>query len=188
MRGPMHARVDALAPGVCLAIEIIEIGKADPCPQRLLDVAHGALHFALGLSRQLHHLPLSQKEFSPSLTPFIPCMVSSLRSSATGTIGENIASPFTIPLATCEGCQQPGRALLPLIPVSSLPPVEPPFAWLICSSFPSSSDASKRDGRRRQSVKPITPEMSRKLRRNTLSYISISTQKERAFSQSMVHF
>jgi hypothetical protein len=60
----MHARVDALAPRIRLAIEIIEVGELDSCPEALLDMAHRALHFALGLSRQLPHLPLWQKEFS----------------------------------------------------------------------------------------------------------------------------
>jgi hypothetical protein len=45
-------------------------------------------HGSFGLSRQLHRLPLWRKEFSRSLILFILCMASSLRSSATGTIGE----------------------------------------------------------------------------------------------------
>src|SRR5258708_29437713 len=59
-----------------------------------------AFGFGVGLSRQLHRLPLWQKEFSRSPILFIPCAASSLRSSSTGTIGENIGSPFTTPLAT----------------------------------------------------------------------------------------
>src|SRR5215469_255344 len=51
MGGAMHARVDALAPRVCLAIEIVEVREGDPRPQARLDVAHGALDFALGLRR-----------------------------------------------------------------------------------------------------------------------------------------
>ena len=82
-----------------------------------LEDADKSLGIAVGLSRQLHRLPLLQKEFSRSPTLFIPCAASSLRFSATGTTGENIGSPFTIPLATCERCQQSGPAWLPLIPV-----------------------------------------------------------------------
>src|SRR2546429_4441014 len=71
-------------------------------------------------------------------------MGSSLRFSVAGTIGKNFGSPFTIPLTTCGGCGQPGRALLLLPPMWSLQPVEPPFAWLISCSFPNSLAASKR--------------------------------------------
>ena len=72
---------------------------------------------SFGLSRQLHRLHLWQKEFSRSPIPFIPCTVSNLRSSHTGTIGGNIVSPFTRLLIMCGRCQQPGPALLLQIPV-----------------------------------------------------------------------
>src|SRR6266571_5118397 len=155
----MHPGIAPLTPGSRLAIEIIQVGKRDAWPEVILDHSDRALDFALGPSRQLHRLHLSQKEFSPLPIRFIPCTASSLRSSATGTTGGNIASRFTRRLSMSGCCQQPGPALLPLIPVSSSPPVALPFAWLICSSFPTSSDTLKRGTRRRQSVKPILPQM-----------------------------
>src|SRR5947209_3736082 len=74
---------------------------------------------SFGLSRQLHRLPLWQKEFSRSPIRFILCTASSLRSSPTDTIGGNTASRFTRLLIRCGRCLRPGPALLPLIPVSS---------------------------------------------------------------------
>src|SRR2546423_3634713 len=47
--GAMHPRIDALAPGVRLTIEIIDIGKRDSCPEALLDDADRPLDFALRL-------------------------------------------------------------------------------------------------------------------------------------------
>src|SRR6266567_9294843 len=155
----MHFLIEPITPGESLLVEIIEIFKVHARPKAILDHSDRALDFALGPSRQLHRLHLSQKEFSPLPIRFIPCTASSLRSSATGTTGGNIASRFTRRLSMSGCCQQPGPALLPLIPVSSSPPVALPFAWLICSSFPTSSDTLKRGTRRRQSVKPILPQM-----------------------------
>src|SRR5438552_18904812 len=40
MRRAMNTSIDALAPRIRLAIEIVEIGKGDPAPQALLDVIH----------------------------------------------------------------------------------------------------------------------------------------------------
>ncbi len=38
--GAMHAAIDAFTPDVCLAVEVIDIAEADPCPEALLDEAH----------------------------------------------------------------------------------------------------------------------------------------------------
>src|SRR6266567_9489106 len=70
---------------------------------------------SFGPSRQLHRLPLLQKEFSRSPIRFIPCTASSLRSSPTGTTGGNTASRFTRLLIMSGRCQRPGPASLPLI-------------------------------------------------------------------------
>ena len=45
-----------------------------------LEPANTPLHIVVGLSRQLHRLPLWPKEFLRSLTRFIPCTASSLKS------------------------------------------------------------------------------------------------------------
>src|SRR5437879_7392776 len=45
----MHPRIDALAPGVRLTIEIIDIGERDSCPETLLDDADRPLDLALRL-------------------------------------------------------------------------------------------------------------------------------------------
>jgi hypothetical protein len=56
--GPMDTEIDAFTPDVRLAIEVIDIREGDPCPIAVLRKTNGALDFALGLSRQLHRLPL----------------------------------------------------------------------------------------------------------------------------------
>ncbi len=47
--GAMDAAIDALAPSMCLAVQIIQIGEADTRPEALFHMAHGALHLALRL-------------------------------------------------------------------------------------------------------------------------------------------
>src|SRR6266567_5581518 len=49
--GAMHPRIDTLAPGVRLTIEIIDIGEGDSCPEALLDDANRPLDLALRLGR-----------------------------------------------------------------------------------------------------------------------------------------
>src|SRR6266852_2397198 len=120
--------------------------------------AKEGFHSSFGPSRQLHHLPLWQKEFSRSPIPFIPCTASSLKSCRAATIGESTASRFIRRLSACGRCRRAGRAWFLLPPTWSWPPVEPPFAWQICSSLPTSLTASKKDTRRKQSVKPILPQ------------------------------
>ena len=91
--------------------------RAEAARDLLLYFDHAQISLCqiVGLSRQLHRLPLWRKEFSRSPIRFIPCTASSLRSSPTGTTGGNIASRFTRPLSMSGCCQQPGPALLPLI-------------------------------------------------------------------------
>src|SRR5260370_1292604 len=43
----MDTAIDALAPPMGLAIQIIEVCKVDPCPKALLHVAHRAFDLAL---------------------------------------------------------------------------------------------------------------------------------------------
>jgi hypothetical protein len=54
----MHFLVEPSTPAPGLLVEVIDIAKAHPRPEALFDDAHAALDFALGLSRQLHRLPL----------------------------------------------------------------------------------------------------------------------------------
>jgi hypothetical protein len=56
--GAMDAGIDALAPDVRLAIEVVDIREGDSCPKALFDDPDRALDFALGLSRQLHRVHL----------------------------------------------------------------------------------------------------------------------------------
>jgi len=58
-----------------------------------------------------------------------------------------------------ERCQQPGLALFHLTPVWFWPLVDQPFALPIFSSFRSSPVASKTNQRRKESVKPIMPDV-----------------------------
>lgn len=123
------------------------------------DYAQVTLRLVVGLSRQLHRLPLWRKEFSRSPILFIPCTASSLRFSATDTTGENIVSRFTKRLIAFGRCQQPGPVWFLLIPASRLQPDALPFAWQICLSWLTSSGALSRGTRRTQSVKPILPQV-----------------------------
>src|SRR5437588_3444450 len=47
--GTMHSDIDALAPGVCLAIEVVHIREGDSCPEALLNDPDRALDFAFRL-------------------------------------------------------------------------------------------------------------------------------------------
>jgi len=39
VRGAMHAAIDALTPGMCLTVEVIDIAEANPRPEALFDEA-----------------------------------------------------------------------------------------------------------------------------------------------------
>ena len=51
MRRAMHAAVDALAPAVRLAVEIIQVREGHSCPEALLHMADRALDLAFRLGR-----------------------------------------------------------------------------------------------------------------------------------------
>src|SRR5579864_2686941 len=51
MGGAMDTGIDALAPDVRLAIEVVDIGERDPRPQALFDYPHRALDFPFRLRR-----------------------------------------------------------------------------------------------------------------------------------------
>src|SRR5712691_10740379 len=77
------------SPGLCRFLRIVDTKtRVGQTPLKTLrHPAKESLYRPLGLSRQLHRLPLWQKEFSPSPIHFILCTGSSLRSSPTDTIG-----------------------------------------------------------------------------------------------------
>ena len=97
--------------------------RAETAGDLLLDFDHTniALSETIGPSRQLHRLHLLRKEYSRSPIPFILCTGSSLRSSTTATIGENIGSAFTRPLIMCGRSQRLGRVWCHPIPASCSP-------------------------------------------------------------------
>src|SRR5258708_13486460 len=106
------------------------------------DHPHIPLRLVIGPSRQLHRLHLLRKEYSRSPIPFILCTASSLRSSTTATIGENIVSFFTRPRIMCARSQRSGRACCHLIPASYSLPVALLFRCSTSWLWPTSSTAS----------------------------------------------